>query len=62
MLKNAVILFAVLWSAGFASAQKDAGEWGKGIRYHTQWKDAIDDVRATGKLLFIYNGWQRSGI
>lgn len=49
-----VLLFLVV---GTTPAQK-SGEWAKGIKFHTKWDDAIKEVRATGKLLFIYNGWQ----
>lgn len=36
-------------------------EWAKGIPWITDWKDAIAKVRATGKMLFIYNGWPEKG-
>ena len=44
-----------------ASAHAD-GEWAPGVKYTTDWKRAIAEARATGKMLMIYNGWQKSGI
>ena len=37
-------------------------EWVQGVSYTTDWKQAIKTVKQTGKMLFIYNGWKRSGI
>lgn len=37
-------------------------EWVKGVTYTTDWKQAIKTARETGKMIFIYNGWKRSGI
>ena len=37
-------------------------EWVSGVSYTTDWKQAIKTVKQTGKMLFIYNGWKRSGI
>ncbi|MFQ5845017.1 MAG: hypothetical protein ACE5JG_08520 [Planctomycetota bacterium] len=54
-------LVALLLAAPLAHpARKD--EWAKGIPYTTDWKAAIRQARETGKMLFIYNGWERSGI
>ncbi len=39
-----------------------ADEWTKGVPYTTSWDDAITQCRETGRMLFIYNGWQREGI
>ena len=38
------------------------GEWTKGIPYTTDFKAAIKEARTTGKLLLIYNGWQREKV
>ena len=53
------LIVSIVLSTG-AAAQK-TGEWAKGIPFHTDWKSAIEEVRNTGKLLFIYNGWQKKG-
>ena len=37
-------------------------EWVQGVSYTTDWKQAIKTAQQTGKMLFIYNGWKRSGI
>ena len=41
---------------------KNASEWVDGVAYTTDWKTAIKAVQQSGKMLFIYNGWQSSGI
>jgi hypothetical protein len=33
-----------------------------GVAYTTDWKTAIKAVQQSGKMLFIYNGWERKGI
>ena len=33
-------------------------EWVKGVPYTTDFKAAIKQAHATGKILLIYNGWQ----
>lgn len=37
-------------------------EWGKGVPYTTDFELAIRMARESGKMLFIYNGWEREGI
>ena len=56
--------FALLCVAATnAQAQKGKGhEWVDGIAYTTDWKAAIKAVQQSGKMLFIYNGWERKGI
>ncbi len=61
----ALALIATLALATTTPAQKTkAGknEWAKGVPFHTNFKDAIKDVRRTGRILVIYNGWENSGI
>lgn len=41
---------------------KNASEWVDGVAYTTDWKTAIKAVQQSGKMLFIYNGWERKGI
>ena len=40
----------------------NASEWVDGVAYSTDWKTAIKAVQQSGKMLFIYNGWERKGI
>lgn len=66
----ALTLICALAFATAAPAQKNpaqknrAGkdEWAKGVPFHTKFEDAIKDVRRTGRILVIYNGWKNSGI
>ena len=44
-----------LCSAGLGAGKK---EWAKDVPYTTDWKEAIQEARNTGKILFIYNGWE----
>ncbi len=37
-------------------------EWAPGVKYTTDWKAAIKEAHSTGKILFIYNGWQRAKV
>ena len=37
-------------------------EWVKGVPYTTDFKAAIKQAHATGKILLIYNGWQREKV
>lgn len=41
---------------------KTKGEWGKDIPYFTESEPAIKEAKATGKILLIYNGWERDKI
>ena len=50
-----LLLSATAWAA-------DKKEWAPGVAYTTDWKSAIKEARNTGKILFIYNGWQREKI
>lgn len=52
---------AAIILVGSSFGQKNQ-EWAKGIPFHTKWDTAIKEARETGKLLFIYNGWQNKGI
>ena len=40
----------------------DKKEGAKGIPYTTDWKAAIKEAKNTGKMILIYNGWQRERI
>ena len=37
-------------------------EWGEKIPFTTDWKAAIKEATNTGRILFIYNGWERAGV
>ena len=43
------------------TADKDH-QWAEGIPFTTDWDAAIKEAKQTGKILFIYNGWQKPGI
>ena len=45
-----------------ATALAGDKEWAPGISYTTDWKAAIKEARSTGKILFVYNGWQREKV
>jgi hypothetical protein len=57
----AVSALAGLFVSVAAAGDKDA-QWAKGVAYTTDWKKAIKTARETGRMIFIYNGWARSGI
>ena len=37
-------------------------EWVKGVPYTTDFKAAIKQAHSSGKLLLIYNSWQREKV
>ena len=55
-----LLLCTLLLTAPTLSADKK--EWAKGIPYTTDWKAAIKEAKNTGKMILIYNGWQREKI
>ena len=46
---------------GLGTARAD-DEWAKGVSYTTDWDKAIKLAKETGKMLFIYNGWEREKV
>jgi hypothetical protein len=54
------LLFALLTARPAWAPAGD--EWAPGIPYTTDWKKAIKSASESGRMLFIYNGWQREGI
>ena len=54
------LLCMLLLTAPTLSADKK--EWAEGISYTTDWKAAIKEAKNTGKMILIYNGWQREKI
>jgi hypothetical protein len=54
------ILALVALSALVHAAERK--EWADGVPYGTDWEAAIKEARNTGKILFIYNGWERPDI
>ena len=55
-------LFLLAAVGAFAPPLAADGEWVDGVAYTTDWDDAIEEVRETGKILLIYNGWERPDI
>ena len=60
---TAVALALALWaSLGVGAAAAKQGEWASGVPYTTSWDEAIQQCRESGKMLFIYNGWEGRNI
>ena len=55
-------LLAILLVSLSTPAVRADDEWVKGVSYTTSWDDAIKEVKNTGKMLFIYNGWKREKV
>ena len=41
---------------------KDKQEWADGIPYVTDYDEAIGMAKESGRMLLIYNGWERPNI
>ena len=57
-----IVLAIVCGAPAQDAAAKDAPTWAEGVPYLTDYEDAIKQVRETGRMLLIYNGWKREGI
>ena len=57
----ASLLLGFALSAPLAEA-KDKQEWAEGIPYLTDYDDAIALAKESGRMLLIYNGWERPNI
>jgi hypothetical protein len=53
-------LLALLALAGLAAAADK--EWAQGVPFTTDWDAAIKEARNTGRILLIYNGWERPDV
>ncbi len=65
MLKRFALAALALMCAATTDAyaqKKKSQEWVDGVTYTTDWDTAIKAVQQSGKMLFIYNGWERKGI
>ena len=53
-------------AAALPAVAKDKNDakhsWAAGIPFHTDFESAMKEVGETGKMLFIYNGWEREKI
>lgn len=59
----ALAVGAALYVSGPVEAKDDKkAQWGEGVPFLTEWDDAIKEVRESGKMLFVYNGWERPDI
>ena len=62
------LLTAALLGLAVAAASptfgKDEGAklWADGVPYTTDYDAAIKEARETGKMLLVYNGWEREKI
>jgi hypothetical protein len=54
----AIAALAALVHAG----DKDTKQWAEDVPFVTDWDAAIKEARNTGRILFIYNGWERPGV
>ena len=52
------LVFLALASVGLAADT----EWAKGVPFTTDWDKAIKEIRNTGKILLVYNGWEREKV
>ena len=39
-----------------------AADWVDGVPYTTDWEAAIKQARESGKMIYIYNGWQKDKV
>jgi len=61
MLALAALTLFLATAAPRAEA-KDKQEWAEGIPYVTDYDEAIGMAKESGRLLLIYNGWERPNI
>jgi hypothetical protein len=48
--------------ATLVRAGDDGKQWAEGVPLTTDWNAAIKEAKNTGRILFIYNGWERPDI
>ncbi len=48
--------------AALVRAGDEGKEWAEGVPLMTDWNAAIKEAKNTGRILFIYNGWERPDI
>jgi hypothetical protein len=56
----ALMLF--LGTAAPRADAKDKQEWAEGIPYVTDYDEAIGMAKESGRMLLIYNGWEKPNI
>jgi hypothetical protein len=56
------LLLAALSAALAHAGDKDSSEWAEGVPFVTDWDAAIKQAKNSGRILFIYNGWERPDI
>lgn len=62
-LAAAAAALAVGLAATTSLAKDDkAQQWADGIPYTTDYEAAIKEARETGRMLLVYNGWEREKI
>jgi hypothetical protein len=63
MLKRILPMRTALVCLALASAALAADkEWAKGVPFTTDWDKAIKEIKNTGKILLVYNGWEREKV
>ncbi len=55
------LLLTLSLAASISPRAAAADQWAEGIPYGTDWDQAIEQARSTGKMLFIYSGWLEPG-
>ncbi len=56
-----ILILGALAALAYAG-DKDRNEWGEGVSFGTDWNAAIKEAKNTGRILFVYNGWERPDI
>ncbi len=41
---------------------QDKSEWAKGVPFTTDWNAAIKEAQESGKMLLVFNGWEKPGV
>jgi hypothetical protein len=55
-----ILVLAAL--AALVRAGDNHKEWAEGVPFGTDWDAAIKQAKNTGRILFIYNGWERPDV
>jgi hypothetical protein len=56
-MRTALVVLA-LASVGLAADK----EWAEGVPFTTDWDQAIREIKSTGRILLVYNGWEREKV
>ncbi len=59
---GALALTATLGPADAKDTKDSKARWGDGVPFTTDYEAAIKQARESGKMLLVYNGWERPDI